>query len=115
MNGFLSFTNNYNSFTSAPFPLNDGVSRDIVAVFWADADSSGVLKDDAPNGKAFDVVYYHVYNDNINQSRQIYDRATRDGRKYLSSKFTADWVMVVTWHQVTPFPRSLYSFSSEVS
>ena len=106
----MSFIDDYNSFVPRPFPLDDNMYGNIVAPFWADADCSMVF----PNGNANGFVFYQVYSDNSTQSKQIYDLATKDGRKYISSTFTANWVMVVTWNQVVPYPQGINMFSSEV-
>ena len=110
----MTFTNDYNSFIPRPFPLNDYVGGNIVAPFWADADSTMITKEAFEDGNTGGVVFYQVYSDNSNQSRQIYDLATKDGRKYISPMFTADWVLVVTWNQVVPYPQDVNMFSSEV-
>ena len=91
-----------------PFPRsNEG---DLLGVYWSDADTSGTNSDCCGD----DLIYFHIYADNTNQSRRIYNRATADGRKYINPTFTANWVMVVTWSRMIPRPYDINQFSNEV-
>ena len=117
MNGFMSFTINYLSYTPYPFPHYDGLNADLLGAFWADADSSGIYYDQSGNG----VVYYHVYQKTSGTAlpspseQRVFDMATRDGQKYLNNAFSANWVMVVTWSQIVPWPHYYNKYSSEAS
>ena len=117
MNGFLSFTTNYLSYTPYPFPHYDDLNADLLGAFWADADSSGMYYDQSGNS----VVYYHVYQKTSDTTlpppsqQRVFDMATRDGQTYISSSFSANWVMVVTWSQVVPWPFNSNQYSSEVN
>ena len=117
MNGFMSFTINYLSYTPYPFPHNDGLSADLIGAFWADADSSGISDDQSSNG----VVYYQVYQFSALASpltpsqQRVFDLATRDGQTYINGSFSANWVMVVTWSQIVPYPYYYNQYSIEVN
>ena len=95
----------------APFPHINDLNADLLGVYWSDADTSGTTSDCCGD----DLVYFHIYSDNSNQSRRIYIRATADGRKYVNPSFTADWVAVITWSRMLPRPYYYNMFSSEVS
>jgi hypothetical protein len=117
MNGFMSFDINYMSYTPLPFPHQDGLFVDLLSPFWADADSTGVLYDCC----GVDVVYYHIYQTNparttpLSPTEQlVFDLATSEGQTYLSTNFIANWVMVVTWSNLIPYPYSYNQFSFEV-
>ena len=110
-NGFISFQNDYPFMRPAGFPHSNMLNADLLGIYWSDADSSGVYQGCC----GVDMIYYHIYSDKQNQSLRIYSRATADGRKYVSPKFTANWVMVITWSQMIPYPFETNQFSNEVS
>ncbi|KAL0192664.1 hypothetical protein M9458_010960, partial [Cirrhinus mrigala] len=72
-------------FTPEAFPLSD--SRSFIAPLWADV-HNGIRGD----------VYYRETSD-----PEILERATQDVRKYFKNmvSFTATWVFIATWSQVT--------------
>ncbi|XP_051788213.1 alpha-tectorin [Erpetoichthys calabaricus] len=84
-NGVISFNVQVSQFTPEAFPLTD--SRSFIAPFWADVH----------NGIRGDVYYRESTHPDILQ------RATLDIRKYFKNmvSFTATWVFIATWHQVT--------------
>lgn len=81
----ISFNVQVSQFTPEAFPLSD--SRAFIAPLWADV-HNGIRGD----------VYYRE-----STEPQLLQRATRDVRKYFKhlDAFTAAWVFVATWHQVT--------------
>ncbi|KAF7688705.1 hypothetical protein HF521_013512 [Silurus meridionalis] len=84
-NGVISFNVQVSQFTPEPFPLSD--SRSFIAPLWADVH----------NGIRGDVYYRET------TEPEILARATQDVRKYIKSmsSFTATWVFIATWNQVT--------------
>lgn len=86
-NGVISFNVQVSQFTPEAFPLSD--SRAFIAPLWADV-HNGIRGD----------VYYRE-----SAEPELLQRATRDIRKYFKNvkyfAFTAAWVFVATWHQVT--------------
>uniref|UniRef100_A0A3B3QDX7 Tectorin alpha n=1 Tax=Paramormyrops kingsleyae TaxID=1676925 RepID=A0A3B3QDX7_9TELE len=84
-NGVISFNVQVNQFTPEAFPLTD--SRSFIAPFWADV-HNGIRGD----------VYYRESID-----PQLLERATQDIRKYFKAMttFSATWLFIATWHQVT--------------
>lgn len=84
-NGVISFNVQVSQFTPEAFPLSD--SRAFIAPLWADVH----------NGIRGDVFYRE------STEPELLQRATRDVRKYFKhmAAFTAAWVFVATWHQVT--------------
>ena len=119
MNGFISFSSNYLSYRPMLFPHDNSEDVDLLAPFWADTDSSGITCD-CYDGTG--VVYYHVYKLNPNQvfpansvEAEIFHRATLDGKLYIPGFKKADWVMVVTWSNVIPYPYATNKNSVEVS
>ncbi|XP_041090795.1 uncharacterized protein LOC121303959 [Polyodon spathula] len=82
-NGVISFNVQVSQFTPEAFPLTD--SRSFIAPFWADV-HNGIRGD----------VYYRESTD-----PDILQRATLDIRRYYKSSFSASWVFIATWHQVT--------------
>uniref|UniRef100_A0AAY4DW95 Tectorin alpha n=1 Tax=Denticeps clupeoides TaxID=299321 RepID=A0AAY4DW95_9TELE len=84
-NGVISFNVQVSQFTPEAFPLSD--SRSFIAPLWADVH----------NGIRGDVYYRET------TEPDILDRASQDVRKYFKNMptFTATWVFISTWHQVT--------------
>ncbi|KAL2094954.1 hypothetical protein ACEWY4_009673 [Coilia grayii] len=84
-NGVISFGVQVSQFTPEAFPLSD--SRSFIAPLWADV-HNGIRGD----------VYYRE-----SQEPEILERATQDVRKFFRhmGAFTAQWVFIATWHQVT--------------
>lgn len=84
-NGVISFNVQVSQFTPEAFPLSD--SRSFIAPLWADV-HNGIRGD----------VYYRE-----STEPEILERATQDVRKYFKNMptFTATWVFIATWHQVT--------------
>ena len=82
MNGFISFSKYFQSYTPYPFPHYNGLNVDFLGAFWADADSSQIRNDQNGNG----VVYYHIYqyipiwNLPPSSHQRVFDMATRDGQ-----------------------------------
>lgn len=81
----ISFNVQVSQFTPEAFPLSD--TRSFIAPLWADV-HNGIRGD----------IYYRESTD-----PEILARATRDIRKYFKDMptFTATWVFITTWHQVT--------------
>uniref|UniRef100_A0A8C6SLH6 NIDO domain-containing protein n=1 Tax=Neogobius melanostomus TaxID=47308 RepID=A0A8C6SLH6_9GOBI len=84
-NGVVSFNVQVSQFTPEAFPLSD--SRSFIAPLWADV-HNGIRGD----------VYYRESTD-----PDTLERATQDIRKYFKNlpNFSATWVFIATWHQVT--------------
>ncbi|KAL4608607.1 alpha-tectorin [Arapaima gigas] len=84
-NGVISFNVQVSQFTPEAFPLTD--SRSFIAPFWADV-HNGIRGD----------VYYRESTD-----PSLLERATLDVHKYFKTmtSFSATWVFIATWHQVT--------------
>lgn len=84
-NGVISFNVQVSQFTPEAFPLSD--SRSFIAPLWADVH----------NGIRGDVYYRESI------EPDILERATQDVRKYFKNMrdFTATWVFISTWYQVT--------------
>lgn len=84
-NGVISFNVQVSQFTPEAFPLSD--SRSFIAPLWADV-HNGIRGD----------VYYRE-----STEPELLQRATRDVRKYFANMaaFTAAWLFVATWDQVT--------------
>lgn len=81
----ISFNVQVSQFTPEAFPLSD--SRSFIAPLWADV-HNGIRGD----------VYYRE-----STEPEILERSTQDVRKYFKNMptFTATWVFIATWHQVT--------------
>lgn len=81
----ISFNVQVSQFTPEAFPLSD--SRSFIAPLWADV-HNGIRGD----------VYYRETTD-----PETLERATQDVRKYFKNmvSFTANWVFISTWNQVT--------------
>ncbi|KAK2166193.1 hypothetical protein NP493_1334g01015 [Ridgeia piscesae] len=90
-NGLISFLREVDEFTPDAFPLSE--DRRFVAAFWADVDTTDTA------GR----VYYRQ-----ETGDPILQRATNDVRRIfpLLSRFTASWVFIATWHNVTYFGGS---------
>lgn len=84
-NGVISFNSLVSQFTPEAFPLADG--RAFVAPFWADV-HNGIRGE----------IYYRESTD-----PELLGRASKDIRKYFKdmASFSASWVFVVTWEEVT--------------
>ncbi|XP_063799566.1 alpha-tectorin [Pseudophryne corroboree] len=83
-NGVISFNVLVSQFTPEAFPLSDG--RAFIAPFWADV-HNGIRGE----------IYYRETTD-----RAILKRATKEIRKHFRTlSFTATWVFLVTWDEVT--------------
>ncbi|XP_022415971.1 alpha-tectorin isoform X8 [Delphinapterus leucas] len=84
-NGVVSFNVLVSQFTPESFPLADG--RAFIAPFWADV-HNGIRGE----------IYYRETMDPV-----ILKRATKDIRKYFKdmATFSATWVFIVTWEEVT--------------
>lgn len=133
MNGFISFSKNYLAYRPTPFPHQNSEQADLLAPFWADADSSCFFYYFGPSNPCINcdcgpgcptcgtnVVYYQIYSktgDSINATltKAVLDKASADGSNYISGFGSADWVLVVTWSQVIPFRYSSNRYSYEVS
>ncbi|XP_077009440.1 sushi, nidogen and EGF-like domain-containing protein 1 isoform X3 [Tamandua tetradactyla] len=92
-NGIISFLKEVSQFTPAAFPI--AKDRCVVAAFWADVD----------NRRAGDVYYREA------RDPATLRRATADVRRYFPAlpDFSATWVFIATWHQVTFFGGSASS------
>jgi hypothetical protein len=86
-NGVISFLGEVSQYRPDLFPLAD--NRPLIAPFWADVDTS--------NGG---VIYYRE-----TQDIGIRTRASEEIEKYFvrQSRFSAKWVMVVTWLDVAGY------------
>ena len=86
----ISFLREVSQYTPDPFPL--GSNRRLIAPFWADVDTT--------NGG---VVYYRE-----TQELAIRKRVSEEIRKYFvrQRKFSAKWVMIVTWLNVAHYGGS---------
>lgn len=89
-NGVISFLLEVSQYRPDPFPL--GNNRRLIAPFWADADT-----------RRGGVVYYRE-----SQELGIRTRVSDEIRKYFvrQRRFTAKWVMIVTWLNVSHFGSS---------
>lgn len=83
-NGVISFLRTVSTYTPDPFPL-DG-DRRLVAIFWADVDTT-------KGGKVW-------YRESTNQT--TLERASQEVRDYFPSffRFQATWVFIATWDNV---------------
>ncbi|KAM6370751.1 alpha-tectorin [Pluvialis apricaria] len=84
-NGVISFNALVSQFTPEAFPLTDG--RAFVAPFWADV-HNGIRGE----------IYYRESTD-----PELLRRASKDIRKHFKdmSSFSAIWIFIVTWEEVT--------------
>lgn len=89
-NGLVSFLREVSQFTPVAFPIAG--DRRVVAPFWADVDN-----------RQAGIVFYRESKDPA-----ILKRATEDIHYYFPEfpTFTATWVLVATWHNVTFFGGS---------
>ncbi|GAA6102591.1 sushi, nidogen and EGF-like domain-containing protein 1 isoform X1 [Tachysurus ichikawai] len=89
-NGLVSFLREVSQFTPVAFPIAG--DRRVVAPFWADVDN-----------RQAGIVFYREIKDPT-----ILKRATEDIHYYFPEfpTFTATWVLVATWHNVTFFGGS---------
>ncbi|XP_027731596.1 sushi, nidogen and EGF-like domain-containing protein 1 [Vombatus ursinus] len=92
-NGIISFLKEVSQFTPVAFPISK--DRCVVAAFWADVD----------NRRAGEVYYRE------SKEQATLQRATEDIWRYFPElpDFSAKWVFVATWHQVTFFGGSSFS------
>ena len=95
----MSFLREISQYTPDPFPLDD--NRRMIAQFWADVDTR--------NGGQ--VLYRET------QDRNILTRVTNEIRTLFVNqrRFSARWVMVVTWLDVAHFGSVLTSINRKVS
>ncbi|KAL4630710.1 sushi, nidogen and EGF-like domain-containing protein 1 [Arapaima gigas] len=86
-NGLVSFLREVSQFTPVAFPIAG--DRKVVAPFWADVD----------NRRAGQVFYRE------SKEPAILQRATDDIQRYFPEmfNFTATWVLIATWQEVTFF------------
>ncbi|KAH0623980.1 hypothetical protein JD844_007213 [Phrynosoma platyrhinos] len=86
-NGIISFLKEVSQFTPVAFPISN--DRRVVAAFWADVD----------NRRAGEVYYRET------KDQTILERATKDIWQYFPEfpDFSAQWVFIATWYQVTFF------------
>ena len=72
----------------------------IIAPFWATSDTYFAFRDDHSK------VYYQVYSQTKESSSEILNMASQDVKRYTDGDtfvdFTANWVLVVTWHMLCP-------------
>jgi hypothetical protein len=89
-NGVISFLRQVSQYTPDPFPL--GSDRRLIATFWADVDT-----------RKGGVVYYRE-----TQDLAIRIRVSNEIRKYFvrQRKFSAKWVIIVTWLNVARYGGS---------
>ncbi|MCJ8729669.1 hypothetical protein PDJAM_G00109160 [Pangasius djambal] len=89
-NGLVSFLKEVSQFTPVAFPISG--DRRVVAPFWADVDN-----------RQAGIVFYRESKDPA-----ILKRATEDIHYYFPEfpTFTATWVLIATWHNVTFFGGS---------
>ncbi|XP_036834824.1 sushi, nidogen and EGF-like domain-containing protein 1 isoform X3 [Oncorhynchus mykiss] len=89
-NGLVSFLREVSQFTPVAFPIAG--DRRVVAAFWADVD----------NRRAGQVFYRE------SKDPSVLLRATADVRRHFSGfpEFTATWILISTWHNVTFFGGS---------
>uniref|UniRef100_A0AAR2LD50 Sushi, nidogen and EGF-like domains 1 n=1 Tax=Pygocentrus nattereri TaxID=42514 RepID=A0AAR2LD50_PYGNA len=89
-NGLVSFLREVSQFTPVAFPIAG--DRRVVAPFWADVD----------NRQAGNVFYRE------SKDPAILKRATEDIHRYFPEfpMFSATWVLIATWYQVTFFGGS---------
>jgi hypothetical protein len=89
-NGVISFLRQVSQYTPDPFPL--GSDRRLIAPFWADVDT-----------RKGGVVYYRE-----TQDLAIRIRVSNEIRKYFvrQRKFSAKWVIIVTWLNVARYGGS---------
>lgn len=79
--------------------------RELIAPYWSIVDVSSPF---ASNGTDRSVVYYHEYHlcNADNKTLQIIQRANSDVRRFQTNpsfpKFSASWVLVVTWVRLYP-------------
>ena len=73
----------------------------IIAPFWATTDTYLAFRDGHSS------VYYQVYSQNKESSSEILNMASQDVKRYTDgdtfADFTANWVLVVTWHMLCPY------------
>ena len=73
----------------------------IIAPFWATSDTYFAFRDDHSK------VYYQVYSQTKESSSEILNMASQDVKRYTDggtfADFTANWVLVVTWHMLCPY------------
>uniref|UniRef100_A0ACB8FAR7 Uncharacterized protein n=1 Tax=Sphaerodactylus townsendi TaxID=933632 RepID=A0ACB8FAR7_9SAUR len=86
-NGIISFLREVSQFTPVAFPISN--DRRVVAAFWADVDNRRAGK-----------VYYRETRD-----QTVLEKATKDIWQYFPEfpEFSAQWVFIATWNQVTFF------------
>ncbi|KAI5628308.1 sushi, nidogen and EGF-like domain-containing protein 1 isoform X1, partial [Silurus asotus] len=92
-NGLVSFLREVSQFTPVAFPIAG--DRRVVAPFWADVDN-----------RQAGLVFYRESKDPV-----ILKKATDDIHHYFPEfpTFTATWVLVSTWHNVTFFGGSPFT------
>ena len=73
----------------------------IIAPFWATTDTYFAFRD------GHSKVYYQVYSQYKESSSEILNIASQDVKRYTDGDtfagFTANWVLVVTWHMLCPY------------
>ncbi|XP_077205134.1 sushi, nidogen and EGF-like domain-containing protein 1 isoform X3 [Paroedura picta] len=92
-NGIISFLREVSQFTPVAFPISN--DRRVVAAFWADVDNRRAGK-----------VYYRE-----TREQAILEKATKDIWQYFPEfpEFSAQWVFIATWYQVTFFGGNSHS------
>ena len=71
----------------------------VIAPFWATTDTFFAFK------KHHSRVYYQIYEENKESSKDTLAMATKNVRQYIEgfSNFQASWVLVVTWENLCPY------------
>ena len=71
----------------------------VIAPFWATTDTYFAFK------KKHSRVYYQIYEENKESSKDTLAMATKNVRQYIEgfSNFQASWVLVVTWENLCPY------------
>ena len=95
----MSFTHPYRAWWATPIPFG-WYFTPIIAPYWSDIDFRNGLPDSG--------VYYRIYESGVNNRRTMYVLREFKNRLAMytgdtSIEFDAEWLMVVTWKDATPY------------
>ena len=95
-NGLVSFTRPYRAWWATPIPFGR-YPTPIIAPYWSDIDFRNNLPDSG--------VYYRIYEVEANDRRTVNVLREFNTRlaNYAGINFDAEWLMVVTWKDATPY------------
>lgn len=117
MNGFITFgayTTQTKPVDSLPIP--NQINLPVIAPLWVDNDARTKSNQCSTNSS----VHYAIYTDEVNATGHIDDTTTYILKRaeieasMRDQHFKPNWVLVITWINMVPWPYEQYKYSNEV-